>query len=333
VVATISKKSPIRVLSGEWGEPWENKHTQLYARVVDEVLCTAGYNVSVLECSNSRDLCEQMTDDMIAYNCLFGHYGEDGTIAALLEFLRIPYTGSGPLASALSMDKARCAAFLTYYNIPSPRTILLEAECWPTLNEMELVRLLERRGWYPGKRHEAASKYTFIVKPNRSSFGSGITALSNFDEFQEAFRQARMYSDTVVVQEFIEGMTVYIPVICGKALTPVEVVPTFVDGKLPSDSFRPSNRTYKVPTGLDDSLINRLRYLAELAYRSLGCRGLARLDFQVRDDGEVYFLELNSQHSIRPNGIVLMSAQSSGLSTLTLVESILEDRWVPYQKL
>src|SRR5215213_2681197 len=204
-----SKNYPIVVLSGGWGEPWENDHTQGYARMVVEVLGVAGYDAIVVDCGNKRDLCSQMsqiTDEIIAYNCIFGRYGEDGTIAALLEFLEISYTGSGPLASALSMDKARCAALLSQHEVRVPRMIVLEAKYWSTLDETDVARLLEKRGLCFSKS-ERVSKEVLIVKPNQSSFGSGVTALSNFDGFREALRHAGTYSDSAVIQEFVEGMT------------------------------------------------------------------------------------------------------------------------------
>jgi len=105
-------------------------------------------------------------------------------------------------------------------------------------------------------------------------------------------------------------------------------VPELVEGNLTGYSFRSSRKTYMVPARLDDCSMESLRHLAEVAHTTLGCRGLTRSDFRVANNGQAYFLELNCQHSIRPNSVALMSAQCSGLSALTLVESILEERWI-----
>ena len=328
VETTGSKSYPIRILSGGWGEPWENRHTQVYATMVSEVLGADGYDVGVVSCQDKRDFYSHMNHEMIAYNCLFGRFGEDGTIAGLLEFLQVSYTGSGPLASALAMDKSRCSAFLAQRDVRTPKTILLERGR-STLDEVEMEEMLRREGLYLSRKTGDSTRQALIVKPNQSSFGSGVTAISKFDELPEALHHAGTYSDSVVVQEFVDGVTICVPVLCGKALTPVEVVPELVDGDLPGFSFRSARKTYLVPARLEADSIVRLRKSAETAHIALGCRGLTRSDFRVTPDGTAYFLELNSQHSIRPNSVALMSARCSGINALRLIESILDDRWIP----
>jgi|ERR1043166_4594567 D-alanine-D-alanine ligase len=317
---------PIRILSGGWGQPWENAHTDAYAKTVFEILIEAGYDVAILSCQTAQRFFNQITRDTIAYNCLFGRFGEDGVVAGLCEFLGISYTGSGPLASALAMDKARCASFLTQYGIHIPKAVLL-TERDLRFDSGEIARILARKELHLRKDHRSTG--ALVVKPNQSSFGSGVAVISEFDQLPAALNCAKAFSESVIVQEFISGITIHVPVLSGKSLTPVEVEPGLTDGELSQYSFRSARNTYRVPARLDEVVVAGLCDAAQTIYRALGCKGLTRSDFRVTSEGTAFLLEVNCQHSIRPNSIGLMSARCSGLSDLALVESVLEDRWIP----
>jgi D-alanine-D-alanine ligase len=322
-----SKSQQILVLSGGWGELWENEHSRVYAQTVSEILGGAGYETNILDCRRPQDFLAHVSDHVIAYNCLFGRYGEDGIVAAVLEFLQISYTGSGPTAGALAMDKALSGALVASRGVHCPRTLLLRREQLAALNEPALVSMLEDVG-LSLEHSDSASHPVLITKPNRSSFSSGVRTIHRNDELRVALNHSAQFDESVLVQEFVEGTTVYVPVLCGVALTPVEVVPADTSCKLHGLSFRSKRHTYLVPARLDNDVSTRLCRTAEKVHITLGCRGLTRSDFRVNSD-DALFLELNAQHSVRPQSVALMSARYSGLSALELVESILNDRWLP----
>jgi len=124
---------------------------------------------------------------------------------------------------------------------------------------------------------------------------------------------------------------VHVPVLCGKALMPIEVIPNLVNDSLLGFSFRSSTKTYMIPARFESKILTNLKQAAESVHADFGCRGLTRSDFRLALDGSIHFLELNTQHSIRKSSMALQSSMACGLSPLNVIERILADRWIPEQ--
>jgi D-alanine-D-alanine ligase len=250
----------------------------------------------------------------LVFIALHGGDGEDGTLQALLELARIPYTGSGVMASAVSMDKSLSKRIFRDAGIPTPDWIELEAPAdpavpWrPAVSDAEIARL----GGYP-----------LIVKPNDQGSSVGITVVKRSAELLPAIETARRFSRIVVVESFIEGREVTVSVLDDRAFPVVEITPEggFYDyeRKYTSGASR-----YEVPAPLPPAITERLLALGVQACRVLRCRGIARVDFRLAPNGTPYCLEVNTVPGMTETSLVPKSAAAAGLGYRDLVRAIVE---------
>ena len=250
----------------------------------------------------------------LVFIALHGGDGEDGTLQALLDLARIPYTGSGMRASAVSMDKSLSKRIFRDLGIPTPEWIELEAPqdpaaAWrPPLGEAEVARL----GGYP-----------LIVKPNDQGSSVGICVVDGPATLLPAIETARRYGRVIVVESFIEGREVTVSVLDDRALPVVEIIPQGgwydYERKYTSGASR-----YEVPAKLPAATTERLLELGLAAFRALRCSGLARVDFRLAADGTAYCLEVNTVPGMTETSLVPKAAGASGLSYRDLVREIVE---------
>lgn len=250
----------------------------------------------------------------LAFVALHGGDGENGTLQALLDLAQIPYTGSGVLASAVAMDKAMSKRIFRDSGIPTPAW----AECWapedpaapwhPELGAAEIKRL----GGYP-----------LIVKPNEEGSSVGITVVERPADLLPAMEEARRYGRLVLVEAFIPGRELTVGVIDDRALPVVEIVPRegFYDY---AHKYTAGASRYDVPASLPPEMSRRLLALGLEACRALRCRGIARVDFRLAEDGTAHCLEVNTVPGLTELSLVPMAAGAAGMSYQDLVRAIVE---------
>lgn len=161
-----------------------------------------------------------------------------------------------------------------------------------------------------------------VVKPNQGSFGSALTVVHSVSELADAVVEAKQFGSEVILQEFIEGNDIHVPVLCGRALEPVQSVVRRSAESVNGYSFSTAQRTYLISAELTQDLIQTAKLVAECAYALAGCRGLCRADLRVTSGGEIAFLEVNTQHSIRPMSIALRSGAAVGLSPEDMFKAV-----------
>ena len=250
----------------------------------------------------------------LVFIALHGGDGEDGTLQGLLDLARIPYTGSGMRASAITMDKSLSKRVLRDFGIPTPEWIELvapddPAAPWrPSIAEAEIARL----GGYP-----------LIVKPNDQGSSVGITLVDGPAGLLPALETARRYGRVVLVESFIEGREVTVAVLDGRALPVVEIIPEGgwydYERKYTSGASR-----YEVPAKLPAAATERLLALGVSAFRAFRCSGIARVDFRLAADGTPYCLEVNTVPGMTETSLVPKAAAAAGLSYRDLVRAIVE---------
>jgi D-alanine-D-alanine ligase len=234
---------------------------------------------------------------------LHGGIGEDGTLQALLDLASVPYTGSGMLASALAMDKARAKMLFRSAGIPTPRSRLLEAPgdgCDP----------------------QALGGPPVVVKPNREGSSVGVHIVQRAEQMEGAIGDAFRYGE-VLVEEFIPGRELTVGVLGGKALPAVEILPQegFYDYR---HKYTKGQTRYVCPAELPETVALEAARLAELAFRALGCGGVARVDFRLSPEDQLYCLEVNTIPGMTETSLVPMAAQAAGMEYEDLVEKLLE---------
>lgn len=246
-----------------------------------------------------------VNDAEVVFLALHGGAGENGTIQALLELSGKPYTGSGVLASALAMNKAMAKRIFEREGIPTPPWALL----------------------HPGddgaSAAEAVGGIPLVVKPNEEGSTVGLSIVREAGALKAAIDGAFRYGSEVLVEAFIEGRELTVAVLGDEALPIVEIVPRggFYDYEA---KYTAGQSTYTCPAELPEALGARIRDLGLHAARSLGCRGVSRVDFRLRPDGEPFCLEVNTIPGMTPTSLVPMAAAAKGISYDELVARMLE---------
>jgi D-alanine-D-alanine ligase len=249
-----------------------------------------------------------------AFNVLHGPWGEDGRIQGVLEYLGIPYTHSGVMASALAMDKDKSKAIFAQAGLPLAKGFLM--------NRFEAA-----------KAHPMPVPY--VIKPNTqgSSVGVFIVREGANRPPEQLLDPDWAYGDEVIVEEFIAGKELTVTVLGEKtgprALAVTEIVPQGewydFDAK-----YAAGGSTHVLPAPIPDDVKDQLMRAAEKAHVALGCRGVTRSDFMYDPaTGRIALLEVNNQPGMTPTSLVPEQAAYVGMSYDELVAWILEDASCP----
>ena len=255
------------------------------------------------------DPAEQALEELLhqgfnrAFIALHGRFGEDGTIQGVLEWIGLPYTGSGVMASALAMDKWRTKLIWQAAGIQSPRYALLQAGS----NFEEIAETLG---------------LPLIVKPAREGSTIGLSKVHHSQDLAEAYRLAAQHDALVLAEEFIAGKELTVAIL---GETPLPSVRIEVAGELYDYQAKYlSNEThYFCPSGLADELELAVQNQALQAYKVLGCEGWGRIDLILNPQGQFYFLEANTSPGMTSHSLVPMAAKAAGISFEDLVIKIL----------
>ena len=240
-----------------------------------------------------------------AFIALHGRFGEDGTVQGALETLRIPYTGSGVMASALAMDKWRTKLVWLSAGIPTPRYRMVDA----------------RTDWM---RVVAELGLPLIVKPSREGSTIGITKVATVDgdELALAYAEAARHDASVLVEEFVAGVELTASIVAGRALPLIRIEAPRGNYDYHHKYFSDETR-YFCPAGLPDGLEHAIRAQSLAAFDIIGCSGWGRLDLILRDDGSWSYLEVNTSPGMTGHSLVPMAAREAGIAFDALCIEIL----------
>jgi D-alanine-D-alanine ligase len=250
----------------------------------------------------------------VAFLALHGRYGEDGCIQGLLEIVGIPYTGSSVLASSLAMDKHLTKDIARQEGLPTPDSLFFNA--------------------YHEDLEEFLAKFclTFplIVKPSREGSTIGIAKADNARELKSAILEAAKLDSRVLVEKFVQGREVTVPILNQEALPLLEVIPKsgFYDY---ASKYTSGATTYICPAEIGEAATQQVQEYSKRIYRRIGCEGVARADFIIGEDQVPYFLEINTLPGMTATSLVPKSAAATGISFGDLVEKILSTARVKVQ--
>ncbi|CDG18715.1 D-alanine--D-alanine ligase [Xenorhabdus doucetiae] len=242
---------------------------------------------------------------------LHGRGGEDGTLQGLLEFLQIPYTGSGVMASALSMDKLRTKQLWQGAKLPVSPYVVINSQQFEQINDSQLKEYVQELG------------LPLMVKPNLEGSSVGMTKVNEYAELRGALALAFKYDTDVLVEKWLFGPEYTVGFLGDEALPSIRIqVPdVFYD----YDAKYISNQTqYFCPSGLSAEKEQALLDIASKAYKALGCRGWGRVDIMDDGNGNFYLLEVNTSPGMTSHSLVPIAARQAGLSFSQLVARILE---------
>lgn len=235
---------------------------------------------------------------------LHGPGGEDGSLQGALQFLGLPYTGSGVFASALAMDKLHSKQFWQGVGLPTARfAVLNDSTDWQgTLDALGGV---------------------VMVKPSHEGSSLGMTRADSAAELKKAWVEAAALDSSVIAEQWISGAEYTVAVLNGEVLPPIklETDHSFYDynAKYLADDTR-----YLCPCGLDQDREAELKELALAAFNSLGCSGWGRVDVMCDQAGNFQLLEVNTVPGMTDHSLVPMAAKAAGYSFDELVLKILD---------
>jgi D-alanine-D-alanine ligase len=275
-----------------------------------DALEAEGYPVTRVDVDrNIGSVLSELKPD-VAFNALHGPYGEDGTIQGVLEFLGLPYTHSGVLASALAMDKERAKKIGKAAGIPIAES-----------------RVMNRHDI----RNEHPMKPPYVVKPvnEGSSFGVVIVKEDQPAPPQIIGSSEWAYGDKVMVERYVHGRELTCAVMGDVALGVCEIIPTGHSFYDYDSKYVPGGSKHVCPAKISLNIYQKVQTLALKAHQAIGCRGVSRSDFRYDDryseNGELIWLEVNTQPGMTPTSLVPEIAAEAGHSFGELLSWMVED--------
>ena len=250
-----------------------------------------------------------------AWIALHGPGGEDGVMQGALEWLGIPYTGSGVLASALTMDKLKTKRVVVGAGLPAPPYAVLSS---PSDLDLELVL--------------AEVGLPLMVKPASQGSSVGITKVKTAAELPRAYAEARAVDPIVFAERFIEGDELTVGVLADRGLPSIRIEPATEFYDYQAKYFRDDTQ-YHCPSGLDARAEAELQAAALATFRVTDCWGWGRVDFmREASTGKFYFIEINTTPGMTDHSLVPMAARQAGIDFDELVWRVLETSFVRERK-
>jgi len=238
---------------------------------------------------------------------LHGRGGEDGQVQAVLEMLNLPYTGSGVLACALTMDKSRTKQLWKGVGLPTAAAETIRAADIGQINASSLLAKLGGR---------------VMVKPAHEGSSIGMNQAGTSDELMTALQEAVQFDQEILVEAWLSGPEYTVAVLNDKALPAIRVKTphAFYDY---AAKYQDNTTEYICPAGLSDSKEQEVRELALKAFQAAGGKGWGRVDMMMDDQNEFQLLEMNTVPGMTEKSLVPMAAREQGLSFSDLVTEIL----------
>lgn len=250
----------------------------------------------------------------VVFNALHGEYGEDGAIQEMLTTAGIPFTGSKAYVSALGMNKAASAAVFVKNDLTVPKFIT-PTRLWTFANIKEAL-------------DAAGIRAPYVIKPLNRGSSVGVKIGLKDDELRENVTKALVERNVIIVQEYVKGREVTCGVLDtepGKpqALPPTEIIPQTSEFFDYEAKYKPGASKEITPPDLPPETIKKIQETALKAHRALGCSGISRTDMILREDGELFVLELNTLPGLTETSLIPQEAKAAGTSFPKLIDILI----------
>lgn len=291
------------------GDSYEKEISFQSGEAVFFALKKIGINSDLINLENFSFLNFKREDYFKAFIVAHGKSGEDGTLQKKLEFLNLPYTGSGVLASSISINKLKTKKILSKTGLPIVPYCVLNKK---------------KHGIFHKKLHNFIKIFNFpiIIKPICEGSSIGIVKVENLYNLEKALNFTFFYDENILVEKFLNGLE-YTVVIFGDEIFPpirIQHESFFYDFY----SKYISNKTqYFCPSGLNSREENEIKKIAFLAYKTIGCSGCSRVDIIQDINGFFYILEINTSPGMTKKSLVPLAAKKLGIDFFELVKKIL----------
>jgi len=297
------KKKRIGVMMG--GLSREREISLKTGKAILKALTEKGYNAYPIDVG--EDVSETLIKEKIEYAfiALHGRFGEDGTIQGMLELMRIPYTGSGVLASALALDKIMAKKIFLCEKIPTPR-----------------FEVYQRGDIRKDDLRKSSLPFPLVVKPAREGSTIGVSIARGEEEFVLALKEAAKYDEEILVEEFMKGKEITVGILEDIPLPVIEIVPKsgFYDYH---SKYTKGETEYIIPARISREKYLYAQEMSLKAFRALGCSGCARVDLMTGENDDPFVIDVNTMPGMTETSLLPKAASHAGIPFGDLVERIL----------
>lgn len=304
----VPEKCPVALLCG--GTSSERDISLSSGAAAAQALTKAGFPVTMLDPASKEDLGKLLDGDFaVAFLCMHGKGGEDGTLQGFLETIGLPYTGSGVWASALAMDKTKAKVFYREAGIPTPASQWLRKGL-----DVDVDAIVGELGTH------------LVVKAASGGSTLGLYIVENVEGLRDALEKAFSLDDDVLVEQFVAGSEYTVSVVGNSdpaALPIIQILPAndFYDFE---SKYAPGGSRHICPAPLTEEQTAAMQAIAEAAHEALGCRGVSRTDFIMDEQGSMWALETNTLPGMTATSLLPDAARVMGVSFPELCTQLVE---------
>jgi D-alanine-D-alanine ligase len=248
-----------------------------------------------------------------AFIALHGPFGEDGTVQSLLDDLAVPYTGSGPAASRLAMDKSASKQRFIAHGLPTPT--------------FQTAHVTEPRATVDGKA--AALGFPLVVKPNAQGSSVGVNIVQSQDGLGDALHDAFRFDPLAILETFVPGREMTVAVLERRPLPAIEILPAraFFDYHA---KYHDDATGYAFDTDLPPASVRHVEAVAVSAAEALGTTGIVRVDLRLDAQHQPWLLEVNTIPGLTDHSLVPKAAACAGIGFAELCEQLIVTKHQPF---
>ncbi len=288
------------------GESAEREISLKSGKAVHQALLSQGIDADLVDTKETSALLLKQMGYQRVFIALHGRGGEDGVIQGVLESLRLPYTGSGVLGSALAMDKIRTKQVWQSCQLPTAKYVSVKKG-----QVIDYQAIMQQLG------------AVVFVKPAREGSSIGMSRVTNVQELEQAVSNAFEFDQSVLIEQWINGPEYTVSILNGKALPAIKMQTqrSFYDYEA---KYLSNSTEYLCPCGLGEADEAYIQKLALAAFEAVGAETWGRIDLMRDADGQFYLLEANTVPGMTEKSLVPMAARAVGLSFEALTLEILK---------
>lgn len=302
----------IALIQGGMGA--ERKVSLSTGKAFEAALQELGHQYEIIDAR--EDLPAQLVNAKadVALIALHGKYAEDGIVQSLCEYLRLPYTGSGVLASALCMDKVMSKQMYVQCGIPTAPFEIVDLH----VTKAENVR--------------SDLGFPLVVKPSREGSSVGISIVRSEMDFLPALHLAGQYDHFLLLEKFIAGMEASVPLLKGRALSPIEIVPKqgFYDY---ANKYTKGTTDYFMPPRIPNERVELLKSISETVFETFRLRAYSRIDFRIDENFNPFVMEVNTLPGCTPTSLLPKAAAHEGIGFSQVIQTLIDCAGLDYQGL
>ena len=301
-------KLKVALLCG--GSSEEREISLLSGDCVFKSLNKQKYDITIIDPSKKEELQLLFTNPYdVAFIALHGKGGEDGVIQGLLEQLKIPYTGSGILASALAMNKSYAKLIYSNFHLKAIPGITIS-----TNEEYDINNIIETVG------------FPCIIKPQSEGSSIGLKIINNKEDFKDGIEEVFKIEDKIIIEKYIQGTELTVAVLGNnnpEALPPIEIV-TLISNTYDYESkYTQGGCEHICPARISEKHLEEVKNMAIIAHKSLNCRGVSRSDFILDNNGKIWILETNTIPGMTLQSLLPDTAKVAGYSFEELCDKLI----------